>query len=268
MLDLLLKIAVEKDLNSAVWSFTSNHHKSQHFRIISEENRIQRLKNKELDYLHNVDFIPEISELNAEEFLDKVLIDQLNVKVVLMGSNAQLGKDRHCRAADFKSLAASKGVQVVLFDLLKVDEKVVSSSSIRIAINSGDFKGAGSMLGYPWFIEGTVVDGNKMGRTIGFPTANILMEGIVVPPIGVYACTVNCDKLNLHNLSAIVNIGKRPTLSEEDDIVVEVHIPNWSGDLYKHTLSISKFKFIRAEQKFESIDELKKQIESDIRTSI
>ena len=264
MLDSLIKMAHENSLNSAVWSFTSNHHKSQHNRIISEENRIQRLKNKKINFLHNVDFVPEISKLSAEEFLDIVLIKQLKVKVVLMGSNAQLGKDRHCKASEFKKLAAEKGIHVELFNLLTVENKVISSSSIRSAIMEGDFSKAKMFLGYPWFIEGNVIDGHKKGRAIGFPTANLLMDDIVVPPKGVYACSMSCEDLKIHDISAIVNIGQRPTLNDGDDIVVEVHIPNWSGDLYEKKIRISDLQFIRAEKKFESIDKLKYQIKLDI----
>lgn len=196
-----------------------------------------------------LDFTPELRAMTAKQFLE--LLRAKGVGLLLMGFNNRIGSDRRCGAE-----LTDGAVEVLTAD--ELPEGGVSSSEVRGAVESGDMERAARMLGRPFALEGEVIAGRQVGRTIGFPTANIRVRpGMLMPPNGVYEAAVGDRK-------AVVNIGCRPTLDNGSDITVEVHLLDFDGNLYGKTLSVEFLRRLRREMKFGSLDELKAQISRDI----
>lgn len=189
--------------------------------------------------------------MTASRFLE--LLRSKGVGLLMMGFNNRIGSDRRC-GAELKDEA------IEVLTATELPETEVSSSKIRAVVSSGDMERAAHMLGRPFAIEGEVVEGRQIGRTIGFPTANIKIEpGQLLPPNGVYEAMA-CGR------KAVVNIGKRPTLNNGEDITVEVHLLDFNGNLYGQTLRVEFLRRLRPEMKFSSLDELKAQISRDIKS--
>jgi riboflavin kinase / FMN adenylyltransferase len=144
---------------------------------------------------------------------------------------------------------------------LKIDSQVVSSTLIREAVSHGDLPRAATLLGRGYSVFGPVVEGQKLGRQLGFPTANVAVENELLPPLGVYAVEARIDSAWL---PAVANLGRRPTVAADADPSLEVHLLDWSGDLYGKDLEVRFTRHLRSEMKFASLDELKAQIARDI----
>ncbi len=144
---------------------------------------------------------------------------------------------------------------------LKIDGEIVSSTLIREAISTGNFTKAATLLGRDYSVFGTVIEGQKLGRQLGFPTANVDVENEQLPPLGVYAVQARIESVWL---PGVANLGRRPTVTENAEPSLEVHLLNWSGDLYGKDLEVRFTKFLRSEMKFSGLDELKVQIQRDI----
>lgn len=217
------------------------------------EERTERLKAEGVTEIFCFNF-EVIQMMTAEEFMS-VLVNNCGVHVLLMGYDHHFGSDHLSSFADYQAAAARVGLIVLPID--QAPEGDVSSSKIRRAIQRGAIESANIMLGYPYSITGVVVHGRGLGRTIGFPTANISVpEGKILPANGVYA--VEAD-----GMPAILNIGTNPTIGD-NAVTLEVHIPGFTGDLYDQPLTLRLLRYIREEQRFESLEALKAQIERDI----
>lgn len=144
---------------------------------------------------------------------------------------------------------------------LKIDGEIVSSTLIREAISTGNFTKAATLLGRDYSVFGTVIEGQKLGRQLGFPTANVDVENEQLPPLGVYAVQARIESVWL---PGVANLGRRPTVTENAEPSLEVHLFDWSGDLYGKDLEVRFTKFLRSEMKFSGLDELKAQIQRDI----
>lgn len=202
-----------------------------------------------------LDFDPQLRSMTAAEFLE-MINRRFGVKLFLLGYNNRIGSDR--LGAD--SLAGKEigGVEVVAAD--EHPAMRVSSSLIRNALSKGKVEDAARMLGRPYSIEGKIVAGKQLGRTIGFPTANLETEpGVAIPAVGVYA-----GKMLGH--AAVINIGHRPTVEGRTDapLSIEAHLLDFSGDLYGLTAELTFLRRLRGEQRFESLNALKLQIQKDI----
>jgi riboflavin kinase/FMN adenylyltransferase len=145
---------------------------------------------------------------------------------------------------------------------LKIDGDVVSSTLIREAVSKGDFAKAARFLGREHSVFGTVVEGQRLGRQLGFPTANVAVESEQLPPLGVYAVQA---RIGTEWRPAVANLGRRPTVTENADPTLEVHFPDWSGDLYGQELEVRFTRLLRPEMKFSGLEELKAQIQRDIK---
>jgi riboflavin kinase/FMN adenylyltransferase len=145
---------------------------------------------------------------------------------------------------------------------LKIDGDVVSSTIIREAVSKGDFAKAARFLGREHSVFGTVVEGQRLGRQLGFPTANVAVESEQLPPLGVYAVQA---RIGTEWRPAVANLGRRPTVAENTDPTLEVHFPDWSGDLYGQELEVRFTRHLRPEMKFSGLEELKAQIQRDIK---
>lgn len=214
-----------------------------------------------------------IQMMTAEEFM-RVLVGNCGVSVLLMGYDHHFGSDHLASFADYQAAAARVGLTILPIE--QAPEGDVSSSKIRRALQRGAIESANIMLGYPYTLTGTVVHGRGLGRTIGFPTANIALPADkILPANGVYAveCLISNSAsgptaeggLTSHSVSALLNIGTNPTVGD-NAITLEVHIPDFVGDLYDQQLSIRLLRFIREEKRFDSLDALKDQIRQDLQS--
>ncbi|PSB32165.1 bifunctional riboflavin kinase/FAD synthetase [filamentous cyanobacterium Phorm 46] len=234
-------------------------------------------------------FDRELAALTAAEFVEEILVRQLQASRISVGLDFRFGRGRAGTAVDLQSIASSYGIDVTLAPLYSCGEgDRISSSAIREALASGDLRKAHQLLGRPYSLVGTVVGGQRLGRTIGFPTANIeLPPEKFLPRFGVYAVQVliknqaveikdpsfsydwkhpqspiSGKASDLSILSGVMNVGCRPTVDGQQP-TIEIHLLDWSGDLYGQTLSASLVEYLRPEQKFASLDALKTQIQAD-----
>lgn len=208
-----------------------------------------------------LDFSPELRAMSAEEFLGFIR-REFQVELLIMGFNNRIGSDR-ISALDPQMATAALRARVRVLIAPEFGDESVSSSTIREALADGDVEKAARLLGRPYAIEGVVVTGRQLGRTLGFPTANILPDArTLIPAPGVYMAKTLDHK-------AVVNIGHRPTVEGRDDapLSIEAYLLDFKGDLYGQTLCLEFFHKIRGEKCFSSFDELKQAIASDVTTT-
>ena len=210
-------------------------------------------------------FDRDLASLSPQQFVEQILVKQLQAKSVSVGSDFCFGYQRQGTGKDLQNIAAGFDIKVHLNSLHKYynsNNKAVrvSSSLIRQALQNGEIELANTMLGRPYSLIGTVVTGQQLGRTIGFPTANLqLRPEKFLPRYGVYGVDVLLDGTVF---KGVMNIGCRPTVAGEAP-TIEVHLLDWSGDLYGQTLKVDLIEFLRPEQKFASVEALKQQIVKD-----
>jgi riboflavin kinase/FMN adenylyltransferase len=231
--------------------------------VTSLAHRIQLLAREGVDTTVVLRFDEDLREMEAERFVDDVLVGGIGVHGVIVGHDSHFG---HHRRGDFELLARQlgpRGIPVERTEPVKLrDGTVVSSSAIRSAVQRGDLDAAARMLGRTPALYGRVVRGDGRGREIGFRTANLDLEGELRPGRGVYGAAVEIDG---RTYAAAVNIGGRPTFhAESAEDTVEVHVVGWSGDLYGRTLEVFLFGKIRDERRFDGADALRAQIAKDL----
>ena len=228
--------------------------------------KLELLDELGVDVVYVVEFDLERSSATAEEFVDEVFVDRLGAKEILVGSDFNFGKGREGTVETLTAQGRIKGFSVDGLELIRSNEAAtepVSSTAIRRALVGGDVSAAGQMLGRRFTIRGTVVQGDQRGRTIGFPTANVMLpDDMARPANGVYACVyVTPDGLQR---PAAVNVGVRPTFYESADAaVLEAHLLDFDGDLYGQDAQVEFVSFLRSERRFNGIDELKAQLQRD-----
>ncbi|MGC1307492.1 MAG: bifunctional riboflavin kinase/FAD synthetase [Phormidesmis sp.] len=212
-----------------------------------------------------------LAELSPEDFVEQILIKGLRASRISVGSDFRFGKGRSGNAEMLKAIAAHYDVPVVLVPLKQEKGDRISSSRIRQALQTGELEEATHLLGRPYTLTGRVVKGKQLGRTIGFPTANLQVPAKkYLPRTGVYSVQiygVGSNSLASAPLQGVMNIGNRPTV-EGQSLSIEVHLLNWTGDLYGRLLTVSLEAFVRPEQKFNSLEELKAQITVDCEVAI
>lgn len=254
---------------SAVFTF-SNHprnllqDKENVKNILYSEDKKRIIEDLGIDYMFNIPFTEEIMKMEPVDFIDKVLIDKFKMKEILCGFNYRFGYKASGNVELLLKEGLNKGFSVHVTDALTVDDQVVSSSLIREKIAEGDMAACAKLLGRYYAIEGEVVVGNRLGKTIGFPTSNLnIDEGMVTPPNGVYVtiCTYNGE-----SFPSITNVGHKPTIGTYNKNV-ETHIFNFDKILYGKTIKVEFVKMMRPEMKFDSVEELSKQITEDCITA-
>lgn len=224
-----------------------------------------------IDQLVMLPFNQALAEMSPKDFVEKVLIKGLKAQRISVGSDFHFGKGRSGNAQKLMEIAAEHNVPVIQVPLKHEQGDRISSSRIREALQSGKIEVATQLLGRPYLLTGRVVKGQQLGRTIGFPTANLQVpNNKFLPRTGVYSVQVfgadGCG-INKEPLAGVMNIGQRPTVQGKT-LTIEVHILNWSGDLYQKNITVTLKGFIRTEQKFDSLDQLKAQIEKDCQQAI
>lgn len=230
----------------------------------TEQEQIDRLQaTGQVDFLWIARFQQETADLPPEEFIRKMLVEQAKVKFLAVGEDHRFGKDRAGDFALLQRLGKAYGFQVQALDLVKSAEQKISSTRIRNCLIAGNIAEANTYLGYPYPLTGRVVKGQQLGRTIGFPTANLQPTDPwkLVPANGVYAVWARPGS-QANPVPAMMNIGYRPTVNSQGRHI-EVHLLDWQGDLYNQTLSVSFVERIRNEQKFNGVEELKAQLAKD-----
>ena len=228
--------------------------------------RTELFEKSGIDILITHPFDKNFSELSAEKFVKSILVDKLNIKKILIGYDHRFGKNRAAGIEDLKKFGLKYDFQVIEISVKEQNNVSISSTKIRKSIEDGNIKKAKSYLGYDFSLEGLVVKGNAIGRTIGFPTANLKIKEDykLIPKRGVYLINTFFDNKKVFGM---MNIGVKPTIKLEKE-TVEVNFFNWSKDLYGETIKVFMLGYIRDEKKFSSLTELEHQIKIDKKTCI
>jgi riboflavin kinase / FMN adenylyltransferase len=209
-----------------------------------------------VDQVVELNFSPEMAALTAREFIQQILSNQLNVKMLLIGHDHRFGKNREEGFPAYVQYGRETGMEVLQANRFSTDQAPhISSSEIRHAVQRGNMPYANKLLGYQYAFSGLVVSGYQVGRKIGFPTANLKVENEdkLIPGSGVYAVDVIIED---EQFRGMLNIGIRPTLTDDNRLSIEVHIIGFDKDIYHQQIKIIFLEKIREEQKFASIDEL------------
>ena len=222
------------------------------------------LSKNNIDYLINLKFDDLLSELSPEQFVEKVLSESLSLKHIFVGKDFKFGKDRAGDINSLKSFGLKYRIGLSSIKLKNQDGTSISSTKIRNNLKKGKIKEANELLGRPYMISGLVIEGDKRGRQIGFPTANISLGKLIRPAFGVYAVLI--EGIENKVLRGIANIGRRPTVNDRG-VLLEVNIFDFNEDIYGKKIFISLIDFIRDEKKFDGIENLKKQIVMDVKLS-
>jgi riboflavin kinase/FMN adenylyltransferase len=235
--------------------------------IQTQEEKLDKLKQYGLQNLIVQPFTSDFSNLTATEFVRDFLVKKLNVKKLVIGYDHQFGKNREGTLGFLKSMSKIYDFEVIEITAQEIDEVNISSTRIRKAIESGNIEIANTYLGERFELNGIVVKANQLGRTIGFPTANILIENDIkiIPKNGVYIVEVIIP--NYGNLKGMMNIGIRPTIKDNLSLAIEVHILDFNETIYGSPIKVKLISRLRDEKKFNSIDELKKQLKDDEKIS-
>lgn len=262
------KISRSFKMYSTVVSFEPHPHQ---FFTGQSKNLLTTIAEKEkiladlgIDQLVLLPFDRSLAALTPQQFIEGILISQLQVKKISVGENFRFGRDRSGNVRFLQEFAAKFGIETTIATLQNSSEELrISSSLIRQALQKGQIDRANQMLGRNYSLIGVVVRGKQLGRTIGFPTANLkLPESKLIPSEGVYSVLASIDG-DLNLIKGVMNIAYRPTVAGDKQVIVEVHLLDWSGNLYDRTLTVELIQFLRLEQKFSSIEALKSQITLD-----
>lgn len=208
-------------------------------------------------------FTKEFSRLSALEFVRDYLVNKLHVKKLVIGYDHQFGKNREGSIQFLREISDTYGFEVIEIPAEEINDVNVSSTKVRSAIADGELELVQHYLGEPFELHGRVVDGQALGRQIGFPTANIDIESDVklLPKSGVYAVNVLLGEGTLHE--GMMNIGMKPTVGLDDSVTVEVHLFDFNRDIYGQFVTVQLLSRFRDEQKFESVYDLREQLRKD-----
>lgn len=257
-------LALENNFKSVVFTF-SPHPKlvfnSNNFGLImSPEEKKKAIESLNIDIYIEYIFNNEFAKTSPQTFFNDILVEKLNCKILIVGEDYHFGAGRQGDFSTLQKLGKQSGIEVIAMPSVMIDEEKVSSTRIRKCLLDTDFKLIEIMLGRPYSVIGEVVQGRQIGRTIGFPTANIsAYENKVFPPNGVYATKV---LLNGQTYHSITNIGTNPTVNGNKKMV-ETHLINFNQVVYGEYVEVIFYAFIRPERKFPNIDALKSEIEKN-----
>ena len=228
----------------------------------NQAEKINKLEELGLDNLVIIPFTNEFSKQTAIEFIQGIIKDKLNCHTLVIGYDHHFGNNREGNLIFLQENAKKFHLEIIEIPAREIDAIKISSTKIRNSLLEGDIQTANSFLGYPYEISGVVVSGQQFGRTIGFPTANISLNDSnkLIPKHGVYAV-----KTEIHGKErfGMLNIGINPTVQDTSSIKLEVHLFDFSADLYNESITLQLINYIRPEHKFDSIDALTKQLKKD-----
>lgn len=228
----------------------------------TQDEKVILLENAGIQHLVIIPFTIEFSRLSATEYVRDVLVNGLGIKKLVIGYDHHFGRNRTGGLDELSELAATYRFVVEEIPAQEIDDVKVSSTKIRKALHQGNIKTANQFLESRYMLTGTIVEGDKLGRTIGFPTANIRLNEPtkLVPANGVYAVTIQLDN---GSYKGMLNIGKRPTVSNTTATTIEVHIFDFHNEIYGNKIRVELLDKIRDEVEFDNVDELQSQLEKD-----
>lgn len=263
----LVNLAKEKNLQAVVLTFFPHPRmvlqKDADIKLINTINEKALLLEKfGIDQLVVKKFTQDFSRLTALEFVRDILVNKLKTKHIIIGYDHHFGRNRNANIKDLQEFGETYEFEVIEISAQEIDEVAVSSTKIRKALSEGDLEMANTYLGYNFMLTGMVVKGNGLGKQIEFPTANLSIEESykLIPKNGVYVVEAQYNNRTLYGM---MNIGMKPTVSQNNERSIEVHFFNFEQTLYGKKLQIDVLKRLRDEQKFESINLLKQQLFQD-----
>lgn len=266
ILERLIEVANSKHLKPTILTFFPHPRmvlqQGAEIKLLSTiEEKKRLIKTIGIDDLVIKPFTKAFANLSAEDYVKSVLVDELKAKHIIIGYDHRFGKDRGADIKDLKQFGKAFGFVVEEIPAQDIKDIAVSSTKVRRALFDGDLELANSYLGYPYFITGTIIKGRGLGRTINFPTANLSIDKTykLIPKQGVYAIASIIDGEKVYGM---MNIGTNPTVDGSKESI-EVHFFEFDSDLYDKTLKVEFLSRLRDEQKFESIDALKAQLNHD-----
>ena len=234
----------------------------KNFRISSQQQKINYLNKLKVDFVITKKFDKKFSKTKSITFIKEIIGKKLNPRFIFVSNNFRFGNKREGNVRELIKYEKQYNYKIVKPQPSLVKKKVISSSLIRKYLQNGKLKDANKLLKRNWSIIGKVQKGKQLGKKIGFPTANIDIKDYILAKPGVYV--VKVQKLNsLNYIRGIANLGYRPTFNGKK-VLLEIHLFNFSGNLYNKYLTVEFLKFIRSEKKFKNVDQLKKQIKIDL----
>ena len=267
----LFKLArrYKKKLRSKIGVITFEPMPKMFFNQNIKNFRISSLKQKEIllmkqgvDFIITKKFDKKFSKIKYLSFIKNILYKKINAKYIFVSNNFRFGNKREGNVKKLIQNEKNFNYKIIKPKPIISKHKIVSSTNIRKLLSKGKLNYVNKLLDRNWSIEGLVQKGRQMGKKIGFPTCNLDIKNYVIPKLGVYAVKIRIKNSN-KILKGIANIGFRPTFNQKK-ILLEVHIFNFSGNLYNKVLTIDFISFIRNEKKFKNINQIKKQISSDL----
>jgi riboflavin kinase/FMN adenylyltransferase len=266
----LNKIAKDRGLSSAIITF-ERHPRSilrpaEHINLLSTpEEKLEQLASTGVENCIIMDFTPELSRLSAKEFISSILREKLNVRTLIIGYDHRFGHDRTDGFEQYVEYGNACGMEIIEAEAFDGGKANISSSEVRRTLSKGDVEETAKLLSSPYSITGRIVSGYKVGRELGFPTANIEVKNPykMLPAIGVYAVWVY---LKGERHKGMLYIGNRPTLDNGKEVTIEVNILDFNDDIYNNEITVAFISYVRGDSKFNSLDELKQQLAKDRET--
>ena len=265
---LLGEIVAKKQEGFQAVVFTFNPSPSVLFSKVREKELTSRDEKRQLFEALGIDVLVEFpltyetAATPKEVFVEEILVQKLNAKYIVAGMDLSFGKNGEGNSAFLVEKSGQFGFQVEIIDKISYKGEIISSTLVRSAISEGNVKKARFMLGSPYFVQGIVQKGNQIGRTIGFPTVNITAgDDKLLPPNGVYKTEVIVEG---RIFEAITNVGCKPTVTDSGQVFIESYLYNFTENIYGKKIEVHFLEFMRKEQKFSNIEELKKQLQKDI----
>lgn len=229
--------------------------------LLTDVQKKQKFQELQVEHITTIPFDDNIAALSPEAFVQRILVERMHANHIVIGFNYTFGYKGTGTPEQLEQLCAQYQITVVVMPPYYEQGEVVSSSLIRQYLEQGKIEQANALLGYTFTLQGEVVHGNQIGRTIGFPTANIPIPAHqMIPANGVYATIVTLDA---QSYIGILNIGHRPTVARGTQISIEVHLIGFCDDIYGKEISVAIWYFLRQESKFSTLEQLKLQLEID-----
>lgn len=230
--------------------------------LTTADEKIDILERCGVQHLIILPFTKELAALSYDDFLRTVLVEKLHIRALIVGYDHRFGKNREGCFDTIKNLADQHGFYLEQEAVFEAHDINVSSTKIRKALEQGEFEQAQEFLGYSYSISGIVIHGDEIGRTLGFPTANIQLSDSrkLLPAPGVYAAQI---AISGEEYMGMLNIGMRPTVTDSGVLRIEIHIFDFNRDIYGEKVTLTPLRRIRGERKFQSTEELRKQLETD-----
>lgn len=230
--------------------------------ILTRGERQQHLADMGIDYMIECPFVVQIMQMEPEKFIEEILVNQLHTKYIAVGPDFRYGHNRKGDCKLLQELAPKYGYEVEILEKECLDDKIISSTYVREMLEKGEMETVEKLLGYPYYVAGTVIHGHEIGRKLGIPTTNILPDDEkMLPPNGVYLTKTIFGE---NEIFGITNIGVKPTISGEEAKGIETHLLDFAGDLYDKELVVEFYAFERPEKRFESLEDLKAQLDKDV----